>query len=94
MLYCWTGWILQDEPESSTPACWESVSRRKLRESLADRELSAVLRNDVEVTMGVWGGKDHWQVLLEEAAQEMLTHWKVTNRFLTSGINRNQNIKC
>ena len=31
------------------------MSRRKLRESLADRELSAVLRNDVEVTRG--GGR-------------------------------------
>ena len=34
--------ILQDEPEASTPVCWEKASRAKIAASQADRELSEV----------------------------------------------------
>ena len=34
--------LLQDEPEASTPVCWENASRAKIAASQADRELSQV----------------------------------------------------
>ena len=35
--------MLQDEPEASTPVCWEKASRAKIAASQADRELSQVI---------------------------------------------------
>ena len=68
------------DPEASIPVTWKTNSLYKIKNSATTREVSIQLRNDVDV-------------LINDAAKDMLHHWNVTNREFNQRISETEEIK-
>ena len=67
-------------PEASIPITWQTNSQNKIKKSVTTREVSMQLRNDVDV-------------LINDAAKDMLNHWNITNREFNTRISETEEIK-